>query len=339
MRVWPIALVGALAATAALIWFSSSKASEPRALTLTTTTQKFSVNDPDETRLGKLIWRGTIKLTSDDPDFGGLSGLVVSEDGKQFLAITDAAHWVTGTLQYTDGRLTGATGAMIVPMLDANGQIMSGKQGDAEGLDSVRPHDVGGPVLVSFEGRHRLWAYAPFDAGQRRVTAEIDLPAAAKDLPGNGGLETLVATSPDSALAIAEYEDKASGVVPGWVLSTRTPPSSEPDPVAFALKAPYAVTDAKLGPDGMLYLLERNFSRETGVAVRIRRAKLQDGLGGRSIEGEELALMGMSFVIDNFEGIAVRRGADGKMLIYLAADDNFNAPVQQTLLMMFEVTE
>jgi hypothetical protein len=333
VRFWPLGVVAIL--TAALIWFSPSKAGEPRALVLESAPAKFATNDPDETRVGQLIWRGTIKLTSKDPDFGGLSGLVVSEDGKRFLAITDAAHWATGTFDFSNGRLTGARGERIVPMLDANGQVMSGKQGDAEGLDTVLPHDIDGPVYVSFEGQHRLWRYAPFEGGQRRVTAEIPLPPAAQQLPSNGGIEALAALSPDAVLGIAEYEATAEGVLPGWMMPVAgTSPAMD---IAVLPKPPYAVTDIKLGPDQMLYTVERNFSRETGVAIRLRRASSAEAISGKRIAGEELALMGMSFVIDNFEGIAVRRTPEGKTLIYLAADDNFNAPVQQTLIMMFEV--
>lgn len=336
MRFWPLGVI--VAVTAVLLFFSPSKAGEPRALTLESAPVKFAVNDPGETRVGQLIWRGTIKLTSKDPDFGGLSGLAVSEDGTRFLAITDAAHWVTGTLDYTDGRLTGARGDRIVPMLDANGQVMSGKQGDAEGLDTVAPYAIDGPVYVSFEGQHRIWRYAPFEGGQRRVTAELALPGVAKDLPSNGGIEALAALSADELLGIAEYEANADGALPAWLIPTAASPNPAMD-IAVLPKAPYAVTDVKLGPDGMLYTVERSFSRQTGVAIRLRRASSAEAISGKRIAGEELALMGMSFVIDNFEGIAVRKTPEGKTLIYLAADDNFNAPVQQTLIMMLEVGE
>jgi hypothetical protein len=336
MRIGILALAAIFAAT--LVWFSSSKAGEPRALVLESAPVKFAVNDPEETRAGRLIWRGTIKLASKDPDFGGLSGLSVSEDGSRFLAITDAAHWVTGSLSYRNGRLDGAQGDRIVPMLDANGQVMSGKQGDAEGLDTAAPYDIAGPVYVSFEGQHRVWRYAPFQDGQRRVTGEIALPAPAKALPNNGGIEALAVLSRDELLAIAEYEATPEGVLPAWLLPAAPSPNPAMD-IAVLPKAPFAVTDAKLGPDGMLYVLERSFSRENGVAVRVRRASSAEAISGKRIAGEELAILGMSFVIDNFEAIAVRRSAEGKILLYLAADDNFNAPVQQTQIALFEVAE
>jgi len=41
-------------------------------------------------------------------------------------------------------------------------------------------------------------------------------------------------------------------------------------------------------------------------------------------------------IVDNFEGIDIQKGADGKNYIYLISDDNFN-PLQNTYLLMFEV--
>jgi hypothetical protein len=52
-----------------------------------------------------------------------------------------------------------------------------------------------------------------------------------------------------------------------------------------------------------------------------------------------VADVGMNFIIDNMEGLSVRKTADGKTLVYAISDDNFNAPLQQTLLMMFELRD
>lgn len=334
MRFWPLAVVCGLAA--ALIYLSPSMAGPVRALKLETAKVAFSVNDREASGIGRLKWLGTIRLTSDDKDFGGLSGLIVSDDGARFLAITDTANWVTGKLTYTNGRLTGAEGGMIAPMLDEKGEPMIGKQGDAEGLDSAWHDDVDGPVYVSFEGHHRIWKYGPWDNGQRHVTGDIPLPDVAKALDSNGGLEALAVLSPWRIFAAAEYGKDANGDYPAWILpldlkgGAATSLSVEPKP-------PFSVTDAKLGPDGDLYILERAFSRQTGVATRLRRVPSADIAAAKSLKGEELALMGMSFVIDNMEGLALRRGPAGQTLVYVVSDDNFNAPLQQTLLMMFEV--
>jgi hypothetical protein len=52
--------------------------------------------------------------------------------------------------------------------------------------------------------------------------------------------------------------------------------------------------------------------------------------------GQVLAELRPPLVGENFEGIAVRRGARGRVLIYLVSDDNFNA-LQRTLLLQFSL--
>jgi len=37
--------------------------------------------------------------------------------------------------------------------------------------------------------------------------------------------------------------------------------------------------------------------------------------------------------------LAARKTADGKTLIYVVSDDNFQRPLQRTLIMMFELAE
>ena len=42
----------------------------------------------------------------------------------------------------------------------------------------------------------------------------------------------------------------------------------------------------------------------------------------------------MGYQIDNFEGMAVHRAADGALVLTLISDDNFS-PLQRTLLLQF----
>lgn len=43
-------------------------------------------------------------------------------------------------------------------------------------------------------------------------------------------------------------------------------------------------------------------------------------------------------LVDNFEGVDVRRDAKGRTMIYLVSDDNFMI-LQRTLLVMFELAD
>ena len=94
----------------------------------------FGVLGPGSASVGELIDRGALSLRSADKRFGGLSGLLVSDDGARFLAITDSSHWITGTLRYEGGLLSDIAGAKIAPLLDLDGKPLKGKRGDAEGI-------------------------------------------------------------------------------------------------------------------------------------------------------------------------------------------------------------
>jgi hypothetical protein len=50
----------------------------------------------------------------------------------------------------------------------------------------------------------------------------------------------------------------------------------------------------------------------------------------------EIARLERPLTIDNFEGIAARRGPAGETWIYLVSDDNYQV-LQRTLLMKFEL--
>ncbi|OUS13958.1 hypothetical protein A9Q97_04260, partial [Rhodospirillales bacterium 47_12_T64] len=57
-------------------------------------------------KYGELIWRGGLSVTSSHQRFGGLSGLEISSDGKNMLAVTDKGLWFKARLGYDqDGGL------------------------------------------------------------------------------------------------------------------------------------------------------------------------------------------------------------------------------------------
>ena len=51
-----------------------------------------------------------------------------------------------------------------------------------------------------------------------------------------------------------------------------------------------------------------------------------------------LAQMNLFVTIDNFEGIAAGEMPDGRVRLYVIADDNFSAK-QRTLLMVYDVAK
>ena len=98
----------------------------------------------------------------------------------------------------------------------------------------------------------------------------------------------------------------------------------------------YDLTDAKVGPDGRLYGLERSFSVLTGIRCRVRVFSLSDVRPGGVIDGETLFEASMSEEIDNMEGLAIWRTAEGETRLSLISDDN-RAFLQRTLYLEFRL--
>ena len=70
----------------------------------------------------------------------------------------------------------------------------------------------------------------------------------------------------------------------------------------------------------------------------IRRIPLTDVKPGATVDGAALIEADMSYQIDNMEGLAVHRAADGALVLTLISDDNFSI-FQRTLLLQFTLAE
>mgnify|MGYP002139415430 CR=1 FL=1 len=116
--------------------------------------------------------------------------------------------------------------------------------------------------------------------------------------------------------------------------------SAWPPPViTLKRRSPFDLTDVRQLANGDVLTLERRFSRTGGVGFEMRRITAKNIGPDAPMEAELLADVGMNFIIDNMEGLSVRTNEDGRTIVYLLSDDNFNAPLQQTLLMMFELKD
>lgn len=177
-----------------------------------------NVQDLKANRLDALLYQGGLELSNKDKHFGGMSGLLVSDNGKRFLAVSDKGHWVTGDLIYRNGELVGAKNIDTKPMRDLDGKKIEGKYlGDAESLIG----DMDGQVLVSFEKQHRIWGYDRSGEKPHKAAAfPVGLPKEVAQLKSNGGLEgiTRLQDSANSLLIISEETRDVDGNIVGWII-------------------------------------------------------------------------------------------------------------------------
>ena len=281
----------------------------------------------DRTSVGQLTWRGGFSIAGGDNRFGGLSALQVSPDGQRMLALTDRGSWVKASLTYRDGMLIGMRDIDITPLLDLRGKPLTGRRSDSEALAN------GDGLIVSFERQHRLWRYKKNASGAFDLPRPVKTPIDLYRLSDNGGIEAMTRLCDGRLLILAEKAfDQQPGVI-GWVQS-----ASGWQSFRYQTKAALRPTGAATLPNCDIAFVDRSFSLIAGLDIRLTRLRPEEIQPGATVVPEELAHLSDPLSIDNFEGIAARRGEDGETLIYLVSDDNFNS-VQRTLLVMFELGE
>jgi hypothetical protein len=301
-----------------------------REITLTAQSVLLSTAQPALDQVGEFKYLGGLWLQSEDPGFGGLSGLAVSDSagGPRLLAVTDQGEKFTAIAVFKEGRIQRLDASTLEPLVGPNGAAVAGKVlGDAESLTRLPD----GRILVGFERRHRIWAYGPDLTGPAVPFATpLDLDRS----PSNGGLESLVNWPDGRILAITERLKGTDGSMAAFLWSGGVWSDLEWKPSEPGFEA----ADATVAPNGDLLVLERFFSALPPVRLssRVLRVKAESVKAGARLTGELVAELTAPLISENFEGIAARLNAEGRTEIVLASDNNFNS-IQRTLLLWFEM--
>jgi hypothetical protein len=268
-------------------------------------------------RVGRLEFQAGFVLGSGDPRFGGLSGLWLAPDGERLIAASDRGIlWAAELAHAEDGTLLGFDAWRAIEPATAPGDPTDGER-DAEALA-----EVGKDLVIAYEGAHRL-RRVPLGAPDAAAAALPTPPDLVE--PHNRGIEALVGLDDGALLAIAEGVRGPSGDRAAWLIQ-----DGRIAALSYALAAGFAPTGADR-LDDTIYVLERRLSL-AGLLARVVALDAGAIRPGARLAGRELAVLGPPALSDNFEGIAVRRGPDGGVLLYLLADDNFMALMRSVLL-------
>jgi len=257
--------------------------------------------------------------------------MVLSSDGTRLVAIADVGFWLTAKLVHDgNGRLIGVAEAEFGPLLGPDGTPLTDR-GDTDAEAVARDRD--NSLIVSFEGRHRLWRYRPGDDPLAARPQPIATPERLQLAPSNGGLEAMTVLADGRLLMVTEEMTNASGDLVGWVRD-----DAGWHELAYQPTGQFKPTELAQLPDGDVLALERRFTWIGGFAMRLQRLPLASVRPGARLAGRELARLAPPFSIDNMEAMAAVRAADGSTLIYVMSDDNF-IPLERTLLLQFRLVE
>ena len=254
------------------------------------------------TELSQFTWR------SDEPDLGGISSVEVADDGITFVAVSDRALIFHGRFERgDDGQIVGAEVTKTLPLLEEDGEPVVRYRVDSEGL--ARAED--GAAYLSFEAEHRV-AKVDLETG---VTTDLKTHPGFADMQNNSSLEVLAVDAAGHLYTLPERSGsldvpfKVYRYAPeqGWTVFGTLPRTEKFLPVG-----------ADFGPDGKLYVLERQF---TGVNFASRIARYERGEG--RFENPEELLRSTPGQYDNLEGISATPAGDAIRLTMIS-DDNYS---------------
>lgn len=264
----------------------------------------------------RLVWREPVE------GFGGFSAIEVLDNGARFVTVSDRGSWATGDMNRAGGVLTAVQMTGFGPLLAIAGVPLVDDEVDAEGLAV----DAEGRFYVSFEAFHRIRRYDRIDGPATGVPGHPDF----QGLQNNSALEALAIDRDGTLYTIPERSGALTRPFPVYRLRN----GNWDRRLSLPRIGTFLVAGADFGPDGRLYLLERDFRRLGGFATRIRRFTLGEG----GFDAGETLLQTDFGSFDNFEGISVWRDTAGITRVTLISDDNFFA-LQSTVVAEFRLFE
>jgi len=287
----------------------------------------FETNNPAQKNFGSLEFRGGLVLTSSYKAFGGISALHLRPDGERFVALSDRALWLRGRIVYKGTQPVGIAEAEVAPVLDE--KLKPAPKWDTE---SMAMDD--GRLYVGLERIHSILC---FDYGKKGVLAggsHIPVPPEMKDLPNNQSLEALVYVPKQfrlkgALIAFSERGLTEDGNFKSFLIGG-------PTPGMFSVKRSegYDISDAALLPCGDVLILERQYTLERGVSMRLRRLQLDSIKPGALLDGPVIMEADGRHEIDNMEALSVHRARSGEILLTLLSDNNLSS-LQRTVFLQF----
>jgi hypothetical protein len=274
---------------------------------------------PERRDFDQLTLLGAWRLTSNNPHFGGISSMRVANG--RVLALSDAAYVFQFPLE--DRPVEEPLRVRPLP------EIYTARVPDRDS-ESMTSDPESGDMWVGFEASNTIRRFSP-NLGAKRAWAA---PVGMARWPDNTGAEGMARLPDGRFLVFSEAapgpNDSAEALVfPG------DPTVYAATSTRFYYKPPkgFSATDAANLPDGRVLVLNRHFSIFDGVAAALTIIDPRDIAPERIVPSRLVAMLKPPLNMDNMEALSVEQ-QDGRTILWIASDDNFN-PLQQTLLMKF----
>lgn len=250
-----------------------------------------------------------VEWTIDDPGFGGLSGIEVSEDGATFLAISDVGLLYRARfVRDEDGHVIGVRDAAISTFTDEFG-VSEGekKDRDAEALTLF----ADGGYAISIEGRHRVLVYKGATSKPYAIAAPTSLSSMK-----NKGMEALASLADGTLLA---FPEGSPSLIEPFSVYSHTPQNGWRVLGQIERRGGYRPVGADVLEDRTLFVLSRAFNG-IGFSNRISCYSVHSGTLG----SEQIIVSSAFGTWDNLEGLSVWKDKNGAIRMTMVSDDNFS---------------
>ena len=261
-----------------------------------------------------------------------LSGLAWDADKQRLYAVSDSGYLYHLTITIKNGKLLKAEVLNAFQLKDKQGRPLRGQYRDSEGLTLKRNNKgVVTELIISFERQFRLVRFNL----QGQQLGNIKLPAILRNKKHyknqNKGLESVTLHPQYGIMTAAELP---LNVAPQ---NYQTLYSSKGDMWHFKLSVHRnsAVTGLETLPNGDILVLERAYNGLFApMVISLRQVKLSECNQLRQCKVEERAVLSSvdGWRVDNFEGLTHYQGNQ-----YLMVSDNNENPIQNTILVLFEL--
>lgn len=269
---------------------------------------------------------GAWQLVSSHKDFGGYSALLQTQPGR-LLAFSDRGY----SLEFSEPGTPQAP-IRIAPLLEDSARLK-----DNRDVESATRDSASGSIWIGLEGRNAIARHR--SDLHREQFREI---AGMHDWPQNQGPEAMLRLRDGRFVALCEC-------TPGWFQGGRHPsllfsgdPTGEAAAQAFTFAGidGYRPTDMAQLPDGRVLIIVRQlvWPVPARFAIKILIADPADIAPGKLWQARELADLAEPWPVDNYEGLAIERQADGSLITWLISDEN-GAATQRVLLLKLRIDE
>ena len=272
-----------------------------------------------QARLGEVETAGAWHLQSPNWHFSSYSALLAMEDGT-LVAMTDLGRVLHMAPPGADH---------AAPKFDYFASLEAGDK-RLHDLEAVTRDPASGQVWATYENTNLIERYDAALVPNGQVQ-----PPEMQGWPSNTGPESIARLRDGRFVVLSEGSPRwFAADLPALLFPGDPVEGARPQPFRFLPPEGFRPVDMALLPDGRVVILLRRVvlglpPRFEAKLVVADPAKIRPG---KRWSGRVIAHIADPVPTDNYEGIAVAPGEDGRLVLWLISDDN-NAALQRTLLL------